>query len=136
MDKYIIDGHTVHFTGEDIKKFQEAARKEDINLPKVEKTDHHFLQNNPALESIELPNVRPIENISLNDSDLTDAQRKQIEVDKIVDEMAEETGGKLVLPEEQVEVKKVRGYGASWLLGVLTGAVSVGMLVLSSFLMK
>ena len=38
--------------------------------------------------------------------------------------------------EEQVETKKIRGYGASWLLGVLTGAVSVGMLVLSSFLMK
>ena len=145
MDKYIIDGHTVHFTGEDIKKIQEAARKEDINLPKgiedinlpeEKELGPNFLEYNPALESIDLPIVRPIENISLNDSDLTDAQRKQIEVDKIVDEMTEETGDKIMLPEEQVETKKIRGYGASWLLGVLTGAVSVGMLVLSSFLMK
>ena len=58
-------------------------------------------------------------------------------VDKYVEQLADPNGSlnvpKEVSPEQS---NRTRGYSAAWLLGVLTGAVSVGMLVLSSFLMK
>ena len=106
-NKFLMDGKTVHFTKEDLAVIQEAARNTE--------------------DDISIPS---------EESNLTEAQVKQRAVDEIVSEMTEEREGMLMLPEDVKTDKRVRGYSAAWLLGVLTGAVSVGMLVLSSFLLK
>ncbi len=81
----------------------------------------------------------------MNDLDTSSVDSNQAEIEyshwnnvnDFEEQSCEEYNDKIRESNDNIEKQKgTDGYGASWLLGVLTGAVSVGMLVVASILIK